>query len=42
MIATATWAGFVPEGTLRQSASVDRQFADEAILGLLARNWHRA
>jgi RimJ/RimL family protein N-acetyltransferase len=32
----------VPEGTLRQSAWVDGQFADEVILGLLARNWHRA
>ena len=42
MIATATQAGFVPEGTLRQSAWVDGQFADEVILGLLARDWHRA
>ncbi len=42
MIATATWAGFVPEGTLRQLAWVDGQFAEEAILGLLARNWRRA
>jgi RimJ/RimL family protein N-acetyltransferase len=42
MIATATQAGFVPEGTLRQSAWVDGQFADEVILGLLARDWHPA
>ena len=42
MIATATQAGFVPEGTLRQSAWVDGQFADEVVLGLLARDWHRA
>jgi RimJ/RimL family protein N-acetyltransferase len=42
MIAAATQAGFVPEGTLRQSAWVDGQFADEVILGLLARDWHRA
>jgi len=41
MIATATRAGFVPEGTLRQSAWVDGQFADEVILGLLARDWDR-
>jgi RimJ/RimL family protein N-acetyltransferase len=40
MIATATRAGFAPEGTLRQSAWVDGQFADEVILGLLARDWH--
>lgn len=42
MIATASRAGFVPEGTLRQSAWVDGQFADEVILGLLARDWHPA
>ncbi|HEX3389686.1 MAG TPA: GNAT family protein [Streptosporangiaceae bacterium] len=42
MIATAARAGFVPEGTLRQSAWVDGQFADEVILGLLARDWHPA
>jgi RimJ/RimL family protein N-acetyltransferase len=42
MIATATQAGFVPEGILRQSAWVDGQFADEVILGLLARDWHPA
>src|ERR1700722_7042505 len=42
MITTATQAGFVPEGTLRQSAWVDGQFADEVILGLLARDWHPA
>ena len=42
MIATATQAGFVPEGTLRRSAWVDGQFADEVILGMLARDWHPA
>jgi RimJ/RimL family protein N-acetyltransferase len=42
MIATATQAGFVPEGTLRQSAWLDGQFADEVVLGLLARDWHPA
>jgi RimJ/RimL family protein N-acetyltransferase len=42
MIATATQAGFAPEGTLRQSAWVDGQFADEVILGMLARDWHPA
>jgi RimJ/RimL family protein N-acetyltransferase len=39
MIAAATRAGFVPEGTLRGSAWVDGAFADEAILGLLAAEW---
>ena len=39
MIATATRAGFVPEGTLRGSAWVDGAFADETILGLLAAEW---
>jgi RimJ/RimL family protein N-acetyltransferase len=41
MIAAATRAGFVPEGTLRRSAWVDGTFADEAILGLLASEWPR-
>jgi RimJ/RimL family protein N-acetyltransferase len=39
MIAAATRAGFVPEGTLRGSAWVDGAFADEAVLGLLAGEW---
>jgi RimJ/RimL family protein N-acetyltransferase len=39
MIAAATRAGFVPEGTLRGSAWVDGGFADETILGLLAAEW---
>ncbi len=39
MIATATRAGFVREGTLRRSAWVDGTFADEAILGMLAFEW---
>jgi RimJ/RimL family protein N-acetyltransferase len=39
MIAAATRAGFLPEGTLRRSAWVDGTFADEAILGLLADEW---
>jgi RimJ/RimL family protein N-acetyltransferase len=39
MIAAATRAGFVPEGTLRGSAWVDGAFADETILGLLAAEW---
>jgi RimJ/RimL family protein N-acetyltransferase len=40
MIATATRAGFVREGSLRGSAWVNGQFADEVILGLLAPEWH--
>jgi RimJ/RimL family protein N-acetyltransferase len=39
MIAIATRAGFLPEGTLRRSAWVDGTFADEAIFGLLAGEW---
>ena len=39
MIAAATRASFVPEGTLRGSAWVDGAFADETILGLLAAEW---
>jgi RimJ/RimL family protein N-acetyltransferase len=39
MIAVATQAGFVTEGTLRASAWVGGSFADETILGLLAENW---
>jgi len=39
MIATATGAGFTAEGTLRRSAWVNGEFADEVILGLLATEW---
>jgi RimJ/RimL family protein N-acetyltransferase len=39
MIAAATRAGFVPEGTRRGAAWVDGSFADEVILGLLATEW---
>jgi RimJ/RimL family protein N-acetyltransferase len=39
MIAAATRAGFVPEGTLRGSAWVGGAFADETIFGLLAAEW---
>ena len=39
MIRAATQAGFVPEGTLRRSAWVNGDFADEVILGLLATEW---
>ncbi|HTU74519.1 MAG TPA: GNAT family protein [Trebonia sp.] len=41
MIATAAAAGFVREGTLRRSAWVSGEFADEVILGLLAAEWKR-
>jgi RimJ/RimL family protein N-acetyltransferase len=36
MIAAARRAGFELEGTLRRSAWVDGEFADDVILGLLA------
>ncbi len=39
MVGAATRAGFRPEGTLRRSAWVDGDFADEVILGLLASEW---
>lgn len=42
MIAVATRAGFVPEGTLRQAAWVEGSFADEAVFGLLASEWSQA
>ena len=41
MIGAATRAGFVREGTLRRSAWVNGDFADEAILGLLNTEWAR-
>ena len=40
MIAAATRAGFVPEGTLRRAAWVNGRFADEVILGMLASDSH--
>ncbi|MFF1787536.1 GNAT family N-acetyltransferase [Kitasatospora sp. NPDC058243] len=39
MIAAARRAGFTLEGTLRRSAWVCGEFADEAVLGLLADEW---
>jgi RimJ/RimL family protein N-acetyltransferase len=42
MISAATSAGFVREGEFRESAWVYGVFADEVVLGLLARDWqHR-
>jgi RimJ/RimL family protein N-acetyltransferase len=43
MIRAAIKAGFVREGEFRESAWVYGVFADEVVLGLLARDWqHRA
>jgi len=42
MIAAATRAGFVREGSLRRSAWVNGRFADEVILGMLAADWRPA
>jgi RimJ/RimL family protein N-acetyltransferase len=42
MIAVATRAGFVAEGTLRRAAWVNGEFADETILGQLATDWAAA
>lgn len=39
MLAAAARAGFTREGTLRRSAWVYGDFADEAVLGLLADEW---
>jgi RimJ/RimL family protein N-acetyltransferase len=39
MIQAASRAGFVREGTLRRSAWVNGDFADEVILGLLTTEW---
>jgi RimJ/RimL family protein N-acetyltransferase len=41
MIRVAAKAGFVREGTLRDSAWGHGGFADEVVLGLLATEWHR-
>ena len=40
MIRAAERAGFMHEGGLRQAAWVNGEFADEAILGLLAADWN--
>ncbi|MBP0454196.1 GNAT family N-acetyltransferase [Kitasatospora sp. RG8] len=39
MIAAATGAGFVLEGTLRRSAWTYGAYSDEVVLGLLAEEW---
>jgi RimJ/RimL family protein N-acetyltransferase len=39
MISAATHVGFAREGTLRRSAWVNGDFADEVVLGLLASEW---
>jgi len=39
MIRASAAAGFLPEGTLRQSAWVDGGFADQVVFGLLATEW---
>ena len=39
MVRAAEQAGFVPEGRLSQAAWVNGEFADEAILGMLAADW---
>jgi hypothetical protein len=36
----AAAAGFVREGTLRRSAWLDGDFADEVVLGLLSAEWN--
>jgi RimJ/RimL family protein N-acetyltransferase len=41
MIRVAAKIGFAQEGTLRNSAWVQGDFADEVILGLLATEWHQ-
>jgi RimJ/RimL family protein N-acetyltransferase len=41
MIRAAAIVGFVEEGTLRHSAWVNGDFADQVILGLLATDWNR-
>jgi RimJ/RimL family protein N-acetyltransferase len=39
MIRASAAAGFLPEGTLHQSAWVDGGFADQVVFGLLATEW---
>jgi RimJ/RimL family protein N-acetyltransferase len=41
MIGAAERAGFVVEGTLRRACWMNGEFADELILGLLAREWSK-
>ncbi|WP_031066412.1 GNAT family N-acetyltransferase [Streptomyces sp. NRRL WC-3742] len=41
MVRAAVRAGFAVEGTLRRSAWVCGEFADEVVLGQLAEEWHR-
>jgi RimJ/RimL family protein N-acetyltransferase len=41
MLRTATNAGFVVEGTLRQANWVMGEFIDDMVLGLLAADWSR-
>lgn len=41
MIRAASRAGFTREGTLRSSAWVDHEFADQVIFGLLADSWRK-
>jgi RimJ/RimL family protein N-acetyltransferase len=41
MLRAATTSGFVKEGTLRRSAWLDGDFADEVILGLLVSEWRQ-
>jgi RimJ/RimL family protein N-acetyltransferase len=40
MVASATNSGFRHEGTLRRSAWVTGNFADEMVMGLLAEEWY--
>jgi RimJ/RimL family protein N-acetyltransferase len=40
MLRAAAAAGFVREGTLRRSAWLDGDFADEVVLGLLSAEWN--
>jgi RimJ/RimL family protein N-acetyltransferase len=42
MIRAASRAGFVQEGTIRRSAWVNGEFADEVILGMLETEWRAA
>jgi RimJ/RimL family protein N-acetyltransferase len=40
MIRAATKAGFLREGVLRQASWSLGRFCDEAVMGLLASDWH--